>query len=64
METDGESGEVEEKEEDDLVRLLPTDALADVFHRLPVVDLTAFRCVRKAWRDAHRLLLLHLPHRV
>jgi hypothetical protein len=26
METDGERGEVEEKEEDDLVRLLPTDA--------------------------------------
>jgi hypothetical protein len=64
METDGERGEVEEKEEDDMVRLLPADALADVFHRLPVVDLAASRCVRKVWRDARRLLLLHLPHRV
>jgi hypothetical protein len=64
METDGERGEVEEKEEDDLVWLLPADALANVFHRLLVVDLAASRCVRKAWRDARRLLLLHLSHRV
>jgi hypothetical protein len=61
METEGERGEVEEQEEDDLVRLLPADALAGVFRRL----LAASRCVRKAWRDARWLLLPHLlPHRV
>jgi hypothetical protein len=50
---------------EDLVRLLPDDALAAVLGRLAPRDLAASRCVRRAWRavvvDGRRLLL---PHKV
>ncbi|RCV05114.1 hypothetical protein SETIT_1G056400v2 [Setaria italica] len=61
-----DQGETEDQE--DLVRQLPDDALADVLRRLPRRGLAASRCVRKAWRDVidgRRLLLPHLlPHKV
>ncbi|KAL6637572.1 hypothetical protein ACP70R_025144 [Stipagrostis hirtigluma subsp. patula] len=57
-----------ERQDQDLVRLLPEDALADVLRRLPPWDLASSRCVRKAWRavvDGRRLLLPHLlPRKV
>ncbi|GJM96123.1 hypothetical protein PR202_ga12934 [Eleusine coracana subsp. coracana] len=52
----------QQKDDEDLVRLLPDDALADVLRRLGPRDLAVSRCVSKAWCgiiDARRLMLPH-----
>ncbi|RLM79356.1 hypothetical protein C2845_PM12G05230 [Panicum miliaceum] len=49
--------------QEDPVRLLPDDALADALRRLPRQGLAVSRCGRRAWRDftdARRLMLPHL----
>nr|OEL30003.1 hypothetical protein BAE44_0008984 [Dichanthelium oligosanthes] len=51
-----------EQQEEDLTRLLPADALAEVLRRLPHRGLAVSRSVCKAWRsiiDARRLMLPH-----
>ncbi|RLN08931.1 hypothetical protein C2845_PM11G00470 [Panicum miliaceum] len=56
-------GETMGEGQEDLVRLLPDDALADALRRLPRRGLAVSRCVRRAWRDfidARRLMLPHL----
>ncbi|KAL6637569.1 hypothetical protein ACP70R_025141 [Stipagrostis hirtigluma subsp. patula] len=69
MEPEGEQGRgdrgetMEEERQEDLVRLLPDDALAAVLRRLAPRDLAASRCVRRAWLaiiDDRKLLLPHL----
>jgi hypothetical protein len=48
-----------------IVLLLPEDALAEIFRRLPPHSLAVLRCVCGAWRafiDARRLLRKELPH--
>uniref|UniRef100_A0A0A9BZA0 F-box domain-containing protein n=1 Tax=Arundo donax TaxID=35708 RepID=A0A0A9BZA0_ARUDO len=56
------------EQEENLVRLLPDDALAGILRRLPHRSLAVSRCVCRAWRDTidgRRLLLPHLlPHSV
>ncbi|KAL6637570.1 hypothetical protein ACP70R_025142 [Stipagrostis hirtigluma subsp. patula] len=74
MEPESEQGRrdrgetMEEEQQDDLVQLLPDDALADVLRRLAPRDLAASRCVRRAWLaiiDDRKLLLPDLlPHAV
>nr|CAB3493743.1 unnamed protein product [Digitaria exilis] len=57
---------MEPHEDEDLTRLLPSDALAEALRRLPRRGLAVARCVCKSWRsvvDAHRLTLPRLlPH--
>ncbi|TVU19682.1 hypothetical protein EJB05_35846, partial [Eragrostis curvula] len=57
-----------DRQDDDLVRVLPDDALTNVLRRLTPLDLAVSRCVREAWCeiiDDRRLLLPHLlPHAV
>ncbi|TVU02710.1 hypothetical protein EJB05_51780, partial [Eragrostis curvula] len=56
------------EQQEDLARLLPDDALADVLCRLSHRSLAVPRCICRAWRDvvdARRLMLRHLlPHSV
>ncbi|KAK3146514.1 hypothetical protein QOZ80_3BG0267480 [Eleusine coracana subsp. coracana] len=58
----------QQQDDEDLVRLLPDDAVADVLRRLGPCDLAASRCVSKTWcgiMDARHLMLPHLlPHEV
>ncbi|TVU02713.1 hypothetical protein EJB05_51783, partial [Eragrostis curvula] len=61
-------GDTVDHQYEDLVLLLPDDAITNVLRRLTPVDLAVSRCVRKAWCeiiDDRRLLLPRLiPHAV
>ncbi|RLN15971.1 hypothetical protein C2845_PM02G02990 [Panicum miliaceum] len=57
----GRDREEETEQQDDLTRLLPADALAEVLRRLPRRGLAVSRCVCAAWRDTVDARWLMLP---